>query len=88
MPKLANHSPRPLSEFLPEQLNQVFAIYLARELNDPVHVGAYARLATEHSMCVLVNALRRARSAARRERVEPEEFFQAVADMLMGEVTL
>ncbi len=44
--------------FLPAQLNDVFAVYLARELNDPAHVCAYARLAAEHSMCLLVNALR------------------------------
>jgi len=88
MPNLSHRSPRPHSEFLPKQLNQVFAVYLARELNDAAHVSTYARLTAEHSMCLLVNALRRARSSAEREQVLPEEFLHAVGDLLVGEVTL
>ncbi len=79
--------PKTAPRFVPTQLREVFALYLARELSDPQHVRWYARLTQTHSMCLLVNALRRARAAARTDAVTPEQFIEAVSELLIGEVT-
>lgn len=70
-----------LLPFRPATLEDVFALYLSRELNDVVRVRWYARLAQRFSMCTLLNALRRARVTCGREVVAPEHFIASLEEM-------
>lgn len=74
MPKAASI---PVS-FRPATMEDVFALYLSRELSDVVRVRWYARLSQRFSMCTLLNALRRARVAHGREVLTPEHFLAAL----------
>lgn len=65
-------------QFSANSIEDVFALYLSRELDDLVRVRFYVRLTSRYSMCLLVNALRMARRTAGREKVRPEEFLRAV----------
>lgn len=68
--------------FTPRTIEDVFALYLARELSDLERVRWYAKLAERYSLCLLVNALRRARQQTRIQRVSPEAFLKALSDIL------
>ena len=71
--------------FTPTSIEDVFAIYLSRELDDSERVRWYARLTQRYSLCLLLNALRQARKDAGREKVEPEEFLVAFQELLSKE---
>lgn len=65
--------------FRPRRIEDVFAVYLSRELADTKRIRFYARLTERYSLCLLLNALRRARAEAGANQVEPERF---VAEMV------
>lgn len=72
--------------FRPASMEDVFAVYLARELGDSSRVRWYAKLTSQYSLCILLNALRRVRKR-RSEQVDPEGFHSALRDLLAeGEV--
>lgn len=77
---MLNVRPRtaPPKQQAPRSLNEIFALYLARELADEKRLGWYVKLANKHPLCLLLNALRRARSRLGRERVSGEDFAEAV----------
>jgi hypothetical protein len=75
-----------IATFRPQTLEDVFALYLARELSDATRVRWYARLSERFSMCLLLNGLRRARAASGRERVSPEQFIHALEQLTEGPV--
>lgn len=58
--------------------NDVFALYLARELNDTERLGWYIELAHKHPLCLLLNALRAARRGAGGNVPTPDEFAQVM----------
>lgn len=68
--------------FRPTTIEDVFALYLARELTDEVRVRWYARLCNRYSMCLLLNALRAARKRAGSDVVSPEQFLAAVEELV------
>jgi hypothetical protein len=77
--------PRPRKvtrRFTPRTIEDVFALYLARELGDVERVRWYAKLAERYSLCLLLNALRRARKLQRIEGISPEAFLRALSDIL------
>lgn len=78
MPRPRQSSPR----FTPRTIEDVFALYLARELSDVDRVRWYAKLAERYSLCLLLNALRRARKYQRTEGISPEAFLKALSDIL------
>jgi hypothetical protein len=65
-------------QFVPNTIEEVFALYLSRELNDLVRVRFYVRLTARNSMCVLLNALRIARRRKDQEAITPEEFLEVL----------
>jgi hypothetical protein len=67
-----------VARFTPRSLEDVFAIYLARELEDLSHIGFYVALVRRYSLCVLLNALRRARTTAPDGQVTPARFHAAL----------
>ncbi len=79
MPKLGER------QFTPQSLEETFALYLSRELDDVLRVRWYARLTREYSMCLLLNALRKARTLTREDQVEPERFLYALKSLLAEE---
>jgi hypothetical protein len=80
MPKLCRRKP---NRFQPANIQDVFALYLARELGDSVRVRWYARLTRSYSMCLLIVALRRARANVAGERVSPEAFLRTLGDLMV-----
>jgi hypothetical protein len=80
MPKPTSHSAL-LQRFVPSSIEDVFAIYLSRELDDIRRVRWYAGITRQYSMCVLLNALRRARRH-RTDKVGPEQFIEALRALL------
>ena len=75
-----------ISAFRPSTIEDVFALYLARELTDSIRVRWYARLAQRFSMCLLLNGLRRARALAGRDQVSPEQFMAALSEITGGSI--
>ncbi len=71
--------------FIPHCLDDIFAVYLSRELRDTERVRFYARLTKQHSMCLLINALRSARTRKRSDLVEPPEFVAALDQLTVEE---
>lgn len=69
--------------FLASSLEDVFAIYLSRELGDTERIGWYARLTHRYPLCLLLNALRRARKQAGHDRIQPETFHAALRRLLV-----
>jgi hypothetical protein len=74
----------PIHPFRPTTIEDVFALYLARELTDEVRVRWYARLCNRYSMCLLLNALRAARKRGRSEVVTPEQFLSELEELVEG----
>lgn len=74
--------------FLAASLEDVFAIYLSRELGDTERIGWYARLAHRYPLCLLLNALRRARKQAGHDEIRPETFNAALQRLLGDESPL
>ncbi len=68
--------------FTPRTIEDVFALYLARELSDVERVRWYAKLAERYSLCLLLNALRRARKHQKIDGISPEAFLKALSDIL------
>jgi hypothetical protein len=71
--------------FMPSTIEEVFALYLSRELHDPVRVRFYIRLTTRYSMCLLLNALRTARRQKGQETITPEEFLEVLDTVVKEE---
>lgn len=72
----------PSGRFTPRTIEDVFALYLARELSDVERVRWYVRLTERYSLCLLVNALRHARKLGKTEAVSPQAFLRALSDLL------
>ena len=70
--------PKRTPAFSPRSIEEVFALYLSRELGDVEQVQFYVRLTKLHSLCLLLNALRAARKRKSEERVGPEDFLNAL----------
>jgi hypothetical protein len=64
--------------FTPYSIEEVFALYLSRELQDGERVRFYVRLAQHYSLCLLLNALRAARRRKGSDQVEPREFLRVL----------
>lgn len=84
MPKLSRQAP---DRFLPGRIEDVFALYLARELGDSQRVRWYARLTRVYSMCLLLVALRRARASITGVRVSPDAFLKSLGDLMVEEAS-
>jgi hypothetical protein len=72
-------------QFVPSTIEEVFALYLSRELNDVMRVRFYVRLTARYSMCLLLNALRATRRNNGQDAVRPEEFLQVLDRMIEEE---
>jgi hypothetical protein len=72
--------------FRPSTIEEVFALYLARELCDVERVRWYARLCNRYAICLLLNALRSARRRAAGAPLTPVHFIVALEHMLEGPV--
>lgn len=82
---MIKHSRQTPDRFQPTRTEEVFALYLARELQDSARVRWYAALTHRYSMCLLLLALRRTRARARvqKAQVSPEAFMAALADLML-----
>jgi hypothetical protein len=79
--------PKPAPRFIPHTIEEVFAIFLARELDDVSRIRLYASLVRKFSLCVLLNSLRQARKEAGAAEVDPAHFLAAL-ETLSEENTL
>jgi hypothetical protein len=65
--------------FWPRSIEEVFGIYLSRELGDEQHAERYIRLSAQHPLPLLLIALRRARAGTAEEYTSPERFFHELS---------